>query len=82
MEEHYNDFDSSQYKIKGTADHFMFGFSTAGFADVMANGGPEMLADKYKSFYGPTLPQIEGCEVTLSVDRKAIPKKMSTLLHL
>jgi hypothetical protein len=77
VEEHYNDFDSSQYKIRGTDEHLLFGFSTVGFADVMANGGPEMLVEKYPAYSGPTLPKIEGCDLTLAVDRKTIPKKLS-----
>ena len=76
-EEHYNDFDSSHYKFRGNEEFFLLGFSTPGFADVMANGGKEMLLEKYKDFYADSLPKIDVCDLTLAVNRSTIPKKMS-----
>ncbi len=76
-EEHYNDFENSRYNFKGTGDYFLFGFSTHGYDDIMKHGGKEALAQHYKNYFGPSIPQIEGCQITLGVNRATLPKKTS-----
>lgn len=76
-EEHYNDFESSSYRFKGEQDHFLFGFSTPGYNDIIANGGKEMLEEIYKPYYDPSFPSLPNCNITLAVDRSTIPKKIS-----
>ncbi len=80
-EEHYNDFESSRYHFKGEGDYFMFGFSTHGYDDIMNNGGKELLEEAYTEHYGPSVPKIEGCQLTLGVNRSLLPKKASTYIR-
>ncbi len=78
-DEHYNDFESSRYHFKGEGDYFLFGFSTHGYDDIIKNGGKEVLQEAYGEYYSPTVPQIEGYNLTLGVNRPTLPKKASTL---
>jgi len=78
--EHFNDFDGSRYNFKGMGDYFLFGFSTYGFDDIMQNGGKDILMRYYKDYYNPTIPAIEGCNITLGVNRANLPKRISILI--
>ena len=53
----FMDYDSCSYEIIKDADHIKFGFSSLCTADIMQNGGTEMLAEVY-----PEWPVLQGAE--------------------
>ena len=54
----FMDYDSCSYEIIKDADHIKFGFSSLCTADIMQNGGSEMLQEVYPEW--PVLADGEG----------------------
>lgn len=72
--EHYNDFDCSHYQFSGNDKYFLLGLQTPGYADIMANGGKEMLQEKYGKYYNASVPGYDTPNtITLGVLRSDIP---------